>query len=272
MHYGVSTQILSHHDLESALRRIAEAGFTQIEISTEPPHFYPGTFDPDIVRGWLGELGLHAPVGHGLYSHASPNAAALDEADRHRSVQFIRRCFEPLVAIGVDIVVLHPTGYAKDYVPQHRQRHVEQAQRSMEELAHAAGDLGLCIAWENLPHHGTERPLHDMRELRQLIEEMPPHVGLCLDTTHTTISGHDPVEQAQYAGDRLFCLHLHDTDGQHDCHWVPGCGITDWPAFLAQLDVMDFRGPRTLEVISNPEAEADTLAKTVEVARQWGNP
>lgn len=270
MQYGVSTMVVAHHELEIGLRRIAAAGFNQIEISAEPPHFYPGAYEASVVRNWLDELGLQAPVGHGLYSHELPNAAALDEAERRRSVALIRSCFEPLAAVGVEVVVLHPTGYSKNYTLKNRQAHIDQARRSILELAQVGGDLGLRMAWENLPHHGTDRPLHDMRELRDLVDDMNAEVGLCLDTTHTTISGHDPVEQAQIAGDRLHCLHLHDTDGQRDCHWVPGQGVTEWPDFLAQLSTMGFDGLRTLEVAATLETEDKVLAETAEVARRWG--
>lgn len=108
-----------------------------------------------------------------------------------------------------------------------------------------------------------------MAELRPLVNDLPAHVGLCVDTTHATISGHDPIEQFRIAGDRLFCLHLHDCDGRKDCHWVPGKGIIDWPDVLACLDEIKFTGPRTLEVISTPNDSDAVLADALRVARQW---
>ena len=261
--------MLAHQGLEAALRRIAAAGFDRIEIATEPPHLCSREYDPRVVRGWLDELGLRAPAGHGLYAHQSPNPAALHDEQRRRSVQTLASCFEPLLVVGAQYVVLHPTGYSKDYRDDLRQAHVDQVRKSMQELANIGRDAGIKLAWENLPHHGASRPLHDMRELRTLIDDMPEHVGLCLDTTHTAISGHDPLEQLNIAADRLFCLHLHDTDGQRDCHWVPGRGTIDWDPFVARLDELDFAGTRTLEVASTPETDDQTLAQTFSVARRW---
>jgi len=271
MQYGIATSIFSHADLETSLRGIAAAGFNQVEINAELPHFFPGRYEPCMVRRWLDELGLRAPVGHGLYAYQAPNAAALDEAERRCSVELIQSCFAPLAAVGVEYIVLHPTGYSKEYAKQNREAHMEQARKSIRELAKSGGELGLHMAWENLPHHGVARPLHDMRELRQLVDDMPANVGLCLDTTHATISGHEPVEQAKVAADRLFCLHLHDTDGHRDCHWVPGKGVIDWEGFLDQIDDMAFGGTRTLEVASTPEMVKQVLADTVAVARRWSN-
>ena len=113
------------------------------------------------------------------------------------------------------------------------------------------------------------RPLHDMVELKKLIENMPPHVGLCLDTTHALVNGHDPLAQLNIAADRLFCLHLHDSDGQGDCHWVPGKGIIDWQPFLARLNQLNFSGPRTLEVTAEEPQEEKTLTEAAAVIQKW---
>ena len=269
MRYGLSTIALNHLSLQAALRRIAEAGFDQIEIVAEPPHLYPGDHDPNQVRGWLDELGIGAPVGHGLFSHGNPNCADADEQVRRQAVDYITTCFEPLAAVGAQYVVLHPTGYSLDYTAEHRQAHIDQARKSMNELAKRGGDAGIRLAWENLPHHGTDRPLHDMSELRVLIDDMPEHVGLCLDTTHAMIAGHDPLEQLNIAADRLFCLHLHDCDGQRDCHWVPGRGIIDWDPFIARLDELQFAGTRTIEAAATEDTADEVLTGAFEVARRW---
>ncbi|MAE66394.1 MAG: hypothetical protein CMJ18_19155 [Phycisphaeraceae bacterium] len=269
MKYGVSTLAVNHLPLEPALRKISEAGFDQIEIVAEPPHFWPGDYDPAQVRAWIEALGLSAPVGHGIFSHTSPNAAALDESVRRADVERIATCFEPLVAIGAEYVVLHPTGYAKDYTTEHRKAHVDQARRSIEELAVIGGDAGIRMAWENLPHHGADRPLHDLAELRALIDDLPDHVGLCLDTTHARICGHDPLEQLNIAADRLFCLHLHDCDGEHDCHWVPGRGLIDWGPFIDRLDELQFAGTRSIEVAADESTFGQVLWASRQVAGSW---
>jgi sugar phosphate isomerase/epimerase len=269
MNYGISTTILNRHKLEIALKRIAMAGFQQIEISAEPPHLTPGECEPKEIMALLKNLGLSARVGHGLYDHGSPNLAALDEGLRQKSVDHVQSCFKPLMAVGVEIIILHPTGYSLDYTKANRQQVIEQSLRSMETLAEVAKDLEIKLAWENLPHHNTARPLHDMSELKILVDQMPSHIGLCLDTTHTLISGHDPLEQLNIAGDRLFCLHLHDSDGKRDCHWVPGKGVINWDPFIARLNEINFSGPRTLEVISTLKDEGVILTKAAAVAQKW---
>lgn len=269
MLYGISTTVWLHGDLESALRRIAAAGFKQIEIMAEPPHMSPDTCDTKRVAGWLKELDLHAPVAHGRYSFDKPDLGALDEARRLASVAHVAGGFDQLIALGVQYVVLHPTGSAKEYTAAARDARLDQACKSMDELAEIIRDTPLKIAWENLPHYHQSRPLHDMAELRQLVDQQPANVGLCVDTTHALISEHDPIEQIKIAGDRLFCLHLHDSDGVGDCHWVPGKGIIDWPRLRQCLDDMKFTGPRTLEPVSTPDTVDAVLADAFRVVQEW---
>ena len=264
MTYGISTMILSSLPLEQALRRLAEEGIGQIEISTEPPHFTPGAYEPADVRGWLDELGLNAPVGHALFS--TPNFATPDEAERLRSIDDVAASLKLLAAIGTGVAVVHPTGHSIDYNEDNRSACVAQARKSMFQLGSIAGDIGIRRAWENLPHRGMLRPFHDMNELREAIDDMPDHVGLCLDTTHALIAGHDPLGQLNIAADRLFSLHLHDSDGVGDCHWVPGRGIIDWQPFIRRLDELAFAGPRTIEAVSSEDNADQVLSEAARVA------
>lgn len=266
MSYGVSTSILSTAPLEQVLRRIAAAGIGQIEISAEPPHFTPGVAEVEVVRDWLDQTDLRAPVGHALYG--SVNLSALDESVRKQSIREVAASLALLKEIGTFLAVVHPTGFSPDYRNDNRGEFVHQARTSMDELAEIAGELGVRLAWENLPHHGAPRPLHDMTELRELVDEMPEHVGLCLDTTHAFYAGHDPLAQLKIAGDRLFCLHLHDSDGSADSHWVPGRGAIDWEPFINHLDRIEFQGPRTLEAISLPGEEDQTLREVAHLVRE----
>ena len=266
MSYGVSTSILSRVPLEQVLRRLAAAGIEQIEISAEPPHFTPGLAVADTVRGWLDQLSLSAPVGHALYG--KPNLSALDESVRTQSVKEVAECLELMVAIDTRLAVVHPTGYSPDYRADNRTAFIDQSHKSMHELATIAGDIGMRLAWENLPHHGAPRPFHDMTELRAMIADMPGHVGLCLDTTHALVAGHDPLAQLRIAEDRLFCLHLHDSDGTGDCHWVPGRGIIDWEPFISRLDEIAFAGPRTIEAIATAGSEDQVIRDVARIARE----
>ena len=156
------------------------------------------------------------------------------------------------------------------YREENRDASVTNTKESVLELVESAVDKGIKIALENLCHVGSARPLHSMEDLFGLIADMPrEYVGLCLDTTHAQFSGHDPLQQLNVAADRLFTLHLHDTDGDGDQHWVPGKGIIDWDGFIGRLAELKFTGSRTLEVQSTLETTECVLEESFKIATDW---
>ena len=82
-------------------------------------------------------------------------------------------------------------------------------------------------------------------------------------------AGQDPLQQLNVASDRLFTLHLHDTDGDGDRHWVPGRGIIDWGAFIDRLSVLNFTGSRILEVQSTLATMDSVLGACFSVGENW---
>ena len=72
----------------------------------------------------------------------------------------------------------------------------------------------------------------------------------CVDVGHAAIVGVEP--ESFIAGmekDKIFCIHLHDTDGQIDRHWIPFQGNHNWDNVLRALAEYGFKGDMNLEVI-----------------------
>ena len=265
--YGISTMLFSHDGPTTALTRIAEVGFRQVEIPWERPNLTPADWDAADVRRLLDRLGLTARVVHSPIGDA--DCGSLDEAKRRDSVARLAECFEPAARVGAEIVVVHANSPFIEYTADNWRASWVSSGRSIGELAEKAAAAGVKIAVENLPKHDGYRPGHSMAEIRRLVADLPEHVGLCLDTGHAACGGHDLLDELADAGQRLFHLHLHDNDGLEDRHWAPGRGVIDWPAFLAKLDEMAFSGPRILEVAAGENAPQDVLTKILQTARNW---
>ena len=265
--YGISSVLMQDQQLEIVLPKISAGGFKELEVLCEPPQFDGDRTDLAKLSKLLDDYGLSVRVGHGPYSKL--NCGSLDEAERKRSVAKIVSYFEPLAEIGAEVVVAHPNSMLASYDQRTRQRCRDQSVKSVEELLKPAAKVNIKIALENLPHYGTGRPFHSMSELLELINPMPDYVGLCLDTTHAKISGHNPLDELNVAADRLFSLHLHDTDGEQDRHWTPGRGIIEWDSFIARLDAMGFSGPRIMEVIADGDDPDQVLKECFATTTQW---
>ena len=108
-----------------------------------------------------------------------------------------------------------------------------------------------------------------MADLRAVVDEYPPTVGICLDTGHANNNALEPAEEARIAGDRLIALHLQDTDGIEDRHWVPGAGSIQWHRFHAALREIQFRGAWTLELKAHEASPAEIASAARRIADAW---
>ena len=272
MQYGISTTVIQPEGLESGLERIKRAGFNEVELLWEPPHFELGMKSIEMIHSLMHRFELSMRVGHSPIGNI--DLASLDSEKRKASIAEVARSFPFFKELGAESAVVHPNGSGPDmfsmYPEENRNASVTKTKESILELVESAVDTGIKIALENLCHVGSARPLHSMEDLFELIADMPrEYVGLCLDTTHAKFSGHDPLQQLNVAADRLFTLHLHDTDGNGDRHWVPGKGIIDWDWFIGRLAELKFTGSRTLEVVSTRGTTGSVLEESIKIATDW---
>jgi len=191
---------------------------------------------PGIIRAAGLEIDhFHVPYRacNALWSaDAAPRVAALDQ---HRA--WIEDCARHQVRV----MVMHAVqGNAPDAV-------AEQGIESFGRLAAVAESLGITIALEN-----TRRP--ELIDL--LLEALPgPGLGLCYDCSHDALHSAEPLTLPRRWGTRLAALHLSDTDGRRDHHWLPGEGTLDFAAIGAACPA-SFQGALMLEAVPRDRAQA----------------
>lgn len=253
--------------LEPIVRDLAAAGIRACELAArhvEPPADVAAV-RPVLDRHGVQARTIHPPIG-------GTNLGALDEDQRQASVAEISACFEPFAALGGGAAIVHPSGSgvapnkSLEWDEGNRAAHLDAFRRSLDELLRMAETLGIRLACENMPSHGRPRPGVQMEEVRAVIDGYPHEVGLCLDTGHAYMSGLDPAAEARIAGERLMALHLQDTDGVADRHWMPGQGKVNWAQLYAALTTMGFDGAWTFEVHVEPAAAAAAARR---VADDW---
>jgi len=106
-------------------------------------------------------------------------------------------------------------------------------------------------------NHGPEqKDFPSPQSVLEVVKDMDPLVGLCIDVGHTARTGVDVVESIALAGKRLFELHVKDLaffmdkpNGQkaRDSQVDVGEGIIPFPAIFKQLKKMNFQGCVNLE-------------------------
>ena len=68
------------------------------------------------------------------------------------------------------------------------------------------------------------------------------YFGLCLDTGHLNLAKRRMRPYIDIVGDRLKALHVHDSNGVQDDHFVPEMGTIDWNDLIEGLRAIKYRG------------------------------
>jgi sugar phosphate isomerase/epimerase len=276
-----------------AARRL---GFPNVEISYVVG---PEGVEELLASHEVGITSVHNPVPRVFIDGRSSeqfNLAATDEDERRLAVELGRRTLEVAARAGARAVVVHMGHLPQGLAPERELRrlydqglregeevealrsmcrrlraeavppHLEQARRSLEELAEKATSLGVAIALENRFHY-HEIPTVD--EAQQLLSPYPPHlVGYWHDVGHAEVLdrlGLVPKERwLKELGGRCLGSHLHDVVGLTD-HRAPGQGTADWDYISRYLPA---HALRVLEI--NQEVPEEQVAGALDFLRQRG--
>ena len=210
MKMAAVTSLMKYYPLPEALRTIAEAGYTGVELWGGFPHAYTDDF---FLDGWLDE----AIVGR---------ARRLIETSGLEPGNFLpEQCFSPvnfLVSNDKDLARVIDTFGA---------------------LADVAERAGVVLVLEPLTFLETTA-VETLDDLDRVLAGVgSPHLAAMLDTGHLNVTaralGLDPVGylEAHLAalGDRVRHLHIDDNHGDLDAHLLPGQGSFDFKAGYAAL-------------------------------------
>jgi sugar phosphate isomerase/epimerase len=218
------------------------AGVTAVEVATPPRHFDPWRNDEVLaLAGRMRQLSIkpvaiHAPFG-GLLDLTDPNPQ-----HRHAAIGAVLSAASALRDAGGSRVVVHVSDVPRD--GQHVQERLDRAAEGLGVLARACRHMQVELIVETpLPHLIGGSP----DEFATVIGSLDPSVGVCFDTSHTTL-GRQWERFVELAGNRLVHLHANDHRGQFDDHLAPGDGTIDWRMIRQSLEAVGFDGWIVLEL------------------------
>jgi sugar phosphate isomerase/epimerase len=215
--------------LDDALGRIAELGFTDVEIGVLGdfcPHLDPLAPVAETVA-WAAEVFQR----HGLRPaalNAAPRIYCADPRDPAQLLEVAHRLAR--VAAGLRCELILDVGEREHGNGAGLRRAAEVA----GEIFRAGRDrYGVTVSVE-APHRGMNaETIHEALRLLDLTGE--DALGITYDTSHATCGGVPADEGLRLIGDRITRVQARDHRGG-DVHFTPGDGEYDWPAlwnFLA---------------------------------------
>lgn len=248
--------------LETALRRIKDVGFTEVEIEADKIHLDPRVFlrsELPPLRNLLVDLSLHPNSVHAPMNGA--DLASAHPEGRRQTIKLLADTLEYCRAIECQMMVVHPN--RSESLPVGREAMKKNAIAALKELISKAEDLGVKIALENMIEEADGRFGSRVVDLRKIIESVQSSsIGICFDTGHTNLLRGRLVTQEMeiaQAGEYLWTLHVHDNDGKEDRHWPPGEGNVNWRETIESLRKVKYRGVFTMEI--QERGNPDELAR-----------
>ena len=213
------------------------AGFQAVDFNHDIEEFYDDSHDKAYyldLRKYAEDRGLAISQAH------APFASAF--ADREKSEKRfheIVRSFRHASWLGVEQIVVHPTGHIQD-----EKECLDYNIDFYHRLRPYAEDAGLQIAVENIPGTPTQTPEGLLRVMDAL---SGPAFTICFDVGHAQISHENPAEFIRKIPGRIGCTHIHDNNGTADQHLLPYYGVLQWDEIMKALAETDYQGNLSYE-------------------------
>jgi sugar phosphate isomerase/epimerase len=240
--FAASTGCCVDRPVPEVLSDLHAAQVTAVEIGTPPRHFDPWRYDEvQTLRGRLQQLSIdpvsiHAPFG-GLLDLTDPNPH-----HRHAAIGAVLSAASALREVGGSRVVVHVSDVPRS--GQDIQHRLHDGGEALGVLARACKHMDMLLIVETpLPHLIGGHP----DEFAAVVGALDRSVGVCFDTSHTTLGGHWDRFMT-VAGERLVHVHANDHRGQYDDHLPPGEGTIDWTHVRQTLETVRFDGWIVLEL------------------------
>ncbi len=238
---------------------LADAGFGGADLSLE---LLAGLEEFDNDDGWRSVVwrfgnraaarGLTVPMCHLPFYMPDPsNAPAM-----MNFVRTLKSGIRAAAMLQIPDAVIHP-------IVRHSSRKGREAWLSenlefLAPLRELAGRCGVHLCIENMvgrPYadHPNET-VYGCRAAEVMVLAERLDTGVCWDFGHANLSGLCQTVELERLRGRLRCLHIHDNDGLHDAHLIPGDHPTrdsiDWDDAAEGLRLADFftTGNRCLDM------------------------
>ena len=236
---GVSISNVTHHLSEEWVEAIAHSRIETMELFARRfiPEVYPNNrplLRKLLQTGKVTVSSIHADYG------AEIDLSRLDEqTHRNALAAFRRSSIELAVEFNAPLIVTH-MGFGP-VPPEERPARLQQARRSLTELADPCRKAGVKLVVEVINGDALGNSIDEVLKLKEGLDERA--FGLCLDVNHVMARYRELPEMIRALGRQLTTIHLSDYDGVTEKHWFPGKGVIDWKAVMQALRDIDYSGP-----------------------------
>jgi sugar phosphate isomerase/epimerase len=234
MKLGANSVLFGGHDMETAFRCIAMAGYDGIELSA-----IGGMSEHLVIDRWRET----APVVKRLAKEYGLEPLAMEQPDQNPAV--MEEAMQAAVEAGIPIINCGPGGKSGD------DDSLAERIESLGALAARAEHYGIVLC---VKAHVGAAIYNTETSLRALEAISSPAFGLDMDPSHIHRAGENPVEAIASVVGRIRHVHIRDCKGREQSPGKPemqanGRGDIDLLGYIRVLHENHYAGPVDLEVI-----------------------
>ena len=232
----------SNEPLEAMIPVIAAAGIEAIEAHSTTMRWFEPHIEEQLeaVRATLRQTGVEVYSVHGPWGEELDWCSKDDEVCQ-LAQGMLGSVIEWSAQLGASVVVLHPGRIGEGETDA---AYVERVANGIAPLVVTAETEDITLALENMPYEREDTTA--MAKVARLAGS--ERLTVCLDTGHAHIN--ESLAVAVEAGGGLIGhIHMHDNDGEHDQHLLPGEGTINWEDIAPLIGPDgDYEGATVLEV------------------------
>ncbi|EOI3505329.1 fructoselysine 3-epimerase [Cronobacter dublinensis] len=236
--------------LEHAFRDAHELGYDGLELWGGRPH----AFAPDLNAGGIKHVKELARVyqmpiiGYTPETNGYPyNMMLGDERMRRESLDMIKFAMEMAkeMEAGFTMISAAHAGYltTPDAIWQ-------RLADNLRELADFAEDIGMDLLLEPLTPYESNVVCNANDVLRALSMVSSPRLNSMVDICAPFVQGEPVMSYFDKLGDKLRHLHIVDSDGASDSHYVPGEGKMPLRELMRDIIDRGYDGYCTIELVT----------------------
>lgn len=272
MQLAYSTNAFTRTDLITALRQIADLGYSGAEILCEKPHWYPDDvteLNIEAVAKTLFECNLlvsnlNANTANSYFSPTPPEnvfepALSNENADIRRirenivikAIRLANRINAPCISITSG----QPT---PGCLPEKATNYFVASLKRICEYTHQY-DIKVGIEYE--PGLIVERA----SEVCEIIERVGSELlGVNLDIGHSFLNREEPEETINTLAGRIWNVHIEDIKNMKHFHLPPGEGDMPFQRYLNSLKKINYQGFLTVELYSFPDQPLEVGKQSID--------
>jgi len=236
--------------LEHAFRDAHELGYDGLELWGGRPH----AFAPDLNAGGIKHVKELARVyqmpiiGYTPETNGYPyNMMLGDERMRRESLDMIKLAMEMAkeMEAGFTMISAAHAGYltTPDAIWQ-------RLADNLRELADFAEDIGMDLLLEPLTPYESNVVCNANDVLRALSMVPSPRLNSMVDICAPFVQGEPVMSYFDKLGDKLRHLHIVDSDGASDSHYIPGEGKMPLRELMRDIIDRGYNGYCTIELVT----------------------